>query len=96
VGCRLRPDRRHHAFGNYPKQVAEAVTTLQESGVAGPYALALGTRAHVGVVESTEIGFPLLKHLRSILGGPVVWARAVEGAIVISQRGGDIELVSGG
>jgi len=84
-------------FAKYPKQVAEAVTTLQEAGVAGPYALALGTKAHVGVIETTENGgYPLLKHLRSILGGPIVWARAVEGAIVISQRGGDIELVSGG
>jgi uncharacterized linocin/CFP29 family protein len=84
-------------FANYPKQVAEAVTTLQEAGVAGPYALALGTKAHVGVIETTESGgYPLLKHLHSILGGPVVWARAVEGAIVVSQRGGDIEFVSGG
>ncbi len=30
-----------------------------------------------------------------ILGGPVVWAPAVDGAVVLSQRGGDFELVVG-
>jgi uncharacterized linocin/CFP29 family protein len=30
-----------------------------------------------------------------ILGGPVMWAPAVEGAIVISQRGGDYDLEVG-
>jgi uncharacterized linocin/CFP29 family protein len=30
-----------------------------------------------------------------ILGGPVVWAPGVDGAIVLSQRGGDYELVCG-
>jgi uncharacterized linocin/CFP29 family protein len=30
-----------------------------------------------------------------MLDGPVVWAPAVDGAIVVSQRGGDFELVVG-
>jgi large subunit ribosomal protein L13 len=37
----------------------------------------------------------VFEHLRMILGGPVVWAPAVDGAIVLSQRGGDFELVVG-
>lgn len=40
-------------------------------------------------------GYPVLEHLRLILGGPVVRAQAVNGAVVISQRGGDFELISG-
>ena len=34
-------------------------------------------------------GWPLLDHLRKILDGPIVWAPGVDGAVVLSQRGGD-------
>jgi uncharacterized linocin/CFP29 family protein len=37
----------------------------------------------------------VLEHIRVILGGPVVWAPAVDGAVVVSQRGGDYEIVCG-
>lgn len=83
-------------YGRYPQAVALAVATLKDAGVAGPYALALGPRCYRGVIETTEHGgYPLLEHLRIILGGPVVWARSVDGAVVVSQRGGDVELVVG-
>jgi uncharacterized linocin/CFP29 family protein len=58
--------------------------------VAGPYGLALGRDAYGRVEEASEHGgFPLLEHLRRILGGPLVWAPGVEGAVVVSLRGGD-------
>ena len=48
------------------------------------------------MIETTQRGgYPVLEHLRLILGGPVIWAPAVDGAIVVSLRGGDFELVSG-
>ena len=37
----------------------------------------------------------MFHHLREILGGPVVWAPAVDGAVVLSQRGGDFEITVG-
>ena len=47
-------------------------------------------------METTEHGgYPLLDHLRNILGGPIVWAPGVEGAVVLSLRGGDFLLESG-
>jgi uncharacterized linocin/CFP29 family protein len=83
-------------YSAYPQAVALAVARLKDSGVAGPYAIALGPRCYRGVIESTERGgYPLLEHLRLILGGPVVWAPAVNGAVVLSQRGGDVELIVG-
>lgn len=83
-------------FDRYPNRVAAAVATLKAAGVAGPYALALGPRCYAGVIETTERGgYPLLQHLGLILGGPVVWAPAVDGAVVVSQRGGDFELTVG-
>lgn len=83
-------------YAEYPKLVARAVASLREAGVDGPYAAALGTRCWTGVIETTEHGgYPVLEHLRLILGGPVVWAPAVDGAIVMSVRGNDFQLTCG-
>jgi uncharacterized linocin/CFP29 family protein len=77
----------------YPRHVAAAVEALLASGVGGPYGLALGPEAYTRVLETSEAGgYPLLEHLRQILGGPLVWAPGVDGAVVVSQRGGDFLL----
>ena len=69
---------------------------LREAGVDGPYGLALGPDAHTRVLETSEHGgYPLLEHLREILGGPIVWAPAVDGGAVMSMRGGDFLYDSG-
>jgi uncharacterized linocin/CFP29 family protein len=70
---------------------------LKLAGVSGPYALAIGPRCYTGVLEQSEMGgYPVLEHLKLILGGgPIVFAPGVDGAIVMSQRGGDVELVLG-
>ena len=45
------------------------------------------------MVETAEHGgYPLLDHLRKILDGPIVWAPGVDGAVVLSLRGGDFLL----
>ena len=42
------------------------------------------------MVETAEHGgYPLLEHIRKILDGPIVWAPGVNGAVVVSLRGGD-------
>lgn len=83
-------------YDHYPNYVASAVETLKRGGVSGPYALALGPRCYTGVIETTEHGgYPVLEHLRLIVEGPVVWAPAVDGAVLISQRGDDFELMLG-
>jgi len=80
----------------YPQVVAGAVGRLLESGVGGPYALALAGEHYQRVAGAGEPGgYPLLEHLRMILDGPVVWAPGVKGAIVLSQRGGDFLFDSG-
>jgi uncharacterized linocin/CFP29 family protein len=83
-------------YNDYPSHVARALATLRAADIGGPYAIALGARCYTGVIETTEHGgFPVFEHLRLMLGGPVVWAPAVDGAVVLSQRGGDFELVVG-
>jgi uncharacterized linocin/CFP29 family protein len=80
----------------YPRSVARAVELLLQSGIAGPYGLALGPDEYTRVVETAEHGgYPLLDHLRKILEGPIVWSPGVKGAIVVSLRGGDFLFESG-
>jgi uncharacterized linocin/CFP29 family protein len=84
------------SFDSYPRDVAKAVELLLRCGVGGPYGLALGPDGYTGVIETTEHGgYPLFDHLRHILGGPIVWAPGVRGAIVVSLRGGDFLFASG-
>jgi uncharacterized linocin/CFP29 family protein len=82
-------------YQDYPSAVAKAVARLRAAGVDGPYAVALGPRCYTGVVETTEGGYPIFNHIRMILDGPIIWAPAVDGAIVLSIRGGDFELTTG-
>jgi uncharacterized linocin/CFP29 family protein len=80
----------------YPRHVAKAVDSLRGAGIDGPYGLALGPEAHTRVLETSEHGgYPLLEHLREILGGLIVWAPAVQGGGVLSMRGGDFLFDSG-
>lgn len=81
---------------SYTRPVAGAVKVLLQSGIAGPYALALGGDQYQRVVETAEGGgYPLLDHLGKILDGPIVWAPGVTGALVLSTRGGDFLFESG-
>jgi uncharacterized linocin/CFP29 family protein len=81
---------------HYPAAVAQAVELLLRIGIGGPYGLALGREDYTAVVETGEHGgYPLLDHLRKILGGPIVWAPGVDGAVVMSLRGGDFLFESG-
>jgi uncharacterized linocin/CFP29 family protein len=83
-------------YNEYPGTVARSVATLQAAGIGGPFAVALGPRCYTGVIETTEHGgYPVLEHIRLIAGGPVLWAPAVDGAIVLSMRGDDFRLTCG-
>jgi uncharacterized linocin/CFP29 family protein len=80
----------------YPSRVAAAVELLRRSGIDGPYGLALGRSEYTRVVETTEHGgYLLFDHLRHILGGPLVWAPGVDGAVAVSLRGGDFLFEAG-
>jgi uncharacterized linocin/CFP29 family protein len=80
----------------YPHSIAEATRLLRLAGVDGPYAIALGPRCFTGLTQATgEGGYPVLNVVRKLLDGPLVWAPAVDGAIVLSTRGGDFELTVG-
>jgi uncharacterized linocin/CFP29 family protein len=82
--------RLEEDFRRYPTSVAKAVDVLRESGIGGPYGLAIAPDGYTGIIETTEHGgYPLLDHLHQILAGPVVWTPGIDGAAVLSLRGGD-------
>lgn len=88
--CRIDDD-----YAVYPGIVAQATNKLRSAGVEGPYGIALGPRCYAGLTTSTVGGFPVIEHVQRLLDGPIVWAPAVDGAVVLSLRGGDAELVVG-
>jgi uncharacterized linocin/CFP29 family protein len=75
----------------YPVAVSQAVSALRLAGVSGPYALVLSAPAYTLVSETTEHGYPIREHLARVVDD-VIWAPAVDGAFLLSTRGGDYEL----
>ncbi|MFF0223704.1 family 1 encapsulin nanocompartment shell protein [Streptomyces sp. NPDC004629] len=76
----------------YPDVVSKALTALRLAGVGGPYALALSAEAYTAVSETSDYGYPVIEHIARVLDGDIVWAPAIDGAFLLSKRGGDFEL----
>ncbi len=86
--CRVLPgDSRA-----YPSAVAEAISQLRLVGVNGPYRAVLSADAYTAVSETSDQGYPILEHIRRLVDDEVVWAPAIEGAFVLTTRGGDFAL----
>ena len=82
-------------YADYPALIADAINVLHGAGIEGPYAIALGPRCYTGLTKTTRNGFPVMEHVRKLLDGAIAWAPGIMGAAVLSQRGGDFELVVG-
>lgn len=81
----------------YPGAVAHARSELRFADVEGPFTLLLAPELFTSVVETTDYGNPIREHIARILGadGEIVWAPAVQGALLVSRRGGDYTLQLG-
>ena len=77
---------------NYPDAVAQGVNQLKLAGVNGPYAVLLGAAAHTALAGAGDQGYPVLEHVKRLVDDKVIWAPAIEGAFVLTTRGGDFEL----
>lgn len=83
IGLEADPER-------LPGAAADAVNVLRDHGIEGPYGIALGPDAYARLVQAPAGGgYPALDRLRNVLSGPVVWAPALDGGVVVSVRGGD-------
>lgn len=85
----LLPER----VAQLPDALSRALSTLRLQGVEGPYSLLLSSDLFTAVDEETDHGAPVRAHLeRQLRDGEIIWAPALDGALLVSQRGGDYEL----
>ncbi|MGH6681577.1 MAG: family 1 encapsulin nanocompartment shell protein [Bradyrhizobium sp.] len=76
----------------YPDVIAQAVSQLRLAGCNGPYALVLGADAYTAASGGSNEGYPVFRHIEHVVDGGVIWAPALEGAFLLTTRGGDFEL----
>lgn len=81
---------------NYPHAVSSAIEKLREAGVSGPYVLAVEPQVYADLSQTAGAGgYPIMRHVERLVDQPVVWAPALDGALVLSLRGGDFQLTVG-
>jgi len=80
------------AIADYPMAFAQAAGQLRAAGVGGPYTAVLSAEAYTAVSEASDHGYPVIRHLRNVLDGELIWAPAITGAVVLTSRGGDFVL----
>ena len=77
---------------DYPDAIAQALSQLRLVGVNGPYSIAFGAKEYTALAETRDYGYPVLEHVKRIVDGNLIWAPAIEGAFVMTTRGGDFRL----
>ncbi|RJO76437.1 bacteriocin [Nocardia panacis] len=79
-----------------PEAIAQALSALRLAGVDGPYSVALSADLYTAVSETSDHGHPIRTLIeRLIPGGEIVWAPAIDGAFLLTTRGGDFDLQLG-
>lgn len=90
-------------MGSKPEQlleaVAEGITALTGRAVEGPYAFVVGPKLW-SLMSAHLQGYPVKMQAENILGGQVVLSPYLTGkhageAFMLSQRGGDLEIILG-
>ena len=76
----------------YPDAIAQGLSQLRLVGVNGPYAVLLGAQAYTALAETSDHGYPVLEHVKRLVEDKIIWAPAIDGAFVMTTRGGDFEL----
>ncbi|ANI42072.1 family 1 encapsulin nanocompartment shell protein [Mycolicibacterium vaccae] len=78
-----------------PDVISQALSELRLAGVDGPYSVLLSAEVYTKVSETTAHGYPIREHLSRLVDGDIIWAPAIDGAFVLSTRGGDFDLQLG-
>lgn len=78
-----------------PDVISQALSALRLAGVDGPYSVLLSAEAYTKVSETSDHGYPIRAHLNRLVDGDIIWAPAIDGAFVLTTRGGDFDLQLG-
>ena len=77
----------------YPDAISQGLSQLRLVGVNGPYAVLLGADAYTQLSEVSDHGYPVLDHVKRLVDEKnIIWAPAIEGAFIVTKRGGDFDL----
>jgi uncharacterized linocin/CFP29 family protein len=74
---------------DYPAAIARALNQLRLAGVNGPYSVLLGADAYAALGAADDHGYPVLQHIKLLVNEDIIWAPAINGAVVLTTRGGD-------
>jgi uncharacterized linocin/CFP29 family protein len=77
---------------DYPDAIAQGLSQLRLVGVNGPYSVLLGADAYTALAETSDHGYPVLEHVKRLVDDKIIWAPAIQGAFVLTTRGGDFDL----
>ena len=75
-----------------PTPSPRRLSQLRLVGVNGPYSVLLGADAYTALAETSDHGYPVLEHIQRLVDGEIIWAPAIDGAFVLTTRGGDFDL----
>jgi uncharacterized linocin/CFP29 family protein len=78
-----------------PDVISQALSELRLAGVDGPYSVLLSADVYTAVSETSDHGYPIREHLNRLVDGDIIWAPAIDGAFVLTTRGGDFDLQLG-
>ncbi len=76
----------------YPEAFAQALSQLRLVGVNGPYCILLSAEAFTELAETSDYGYPVLDHVKRLVEDKIIWSPAIDGAFVVTTRGGDFAL----
>jgi uncharacterized linocin/CFP29 family protein len=79
----------------YPDAIAHGLSRLRLVGVNGPYSVLLGADAYTALAETSDHGYPVLEHVKRLVDDKILWAPAIQGAFVLTTRGGDFAVYLG-
>ncbi|MFW6152007.1 MAG: family 1 encapsulin nanocompartment shell protein [Verrucomicrobiota bacterium] len=89
------PEKLPGSADSFTGAVESAIVAIEKNGIAGPYALVLGTSAYQKLAAGDNRGYPLKKRIEEMVRGGVKWSPAINGGALVSLRGGDYEMTVG-
>src|SRR5262249_12504855 len=76
----------------YPEAFAEALSQLRLVGVNGPYSILLSADAYTAPAKTSYYGSPAPKPWKPLVKEKIFGAPAIDGAFIVTTRGGDLDL----
>jgi uncharacterized linocin/CFP29 family protein len=93
--CENKPVKLPKSADDMTGAVESCIIAIERHGIAGPYALVLGTSTYQMLAAGDSKGYPLKKRVEEMVRGGVHWSPVLKGGLLVSLRGGDYEMSVG-